>query len=148
MITGISTSYAGRVLRHLVIPTDGEADTDHVLSFATQTAGARGALVLISVLPGSLVDRQLSPPERGRRRRHEENRRAQAVAAQIARVAPEANCHFIALFGEVVSDTLLVVENLGADGIVLRSGDPDLTEMLDVSPVPVLVVPDQADAPE
>ena len=58
------------------------------------------------------------------------------------------NCHGIALFGDVVSDTLLVVENLGSDGIVMGVGDPDLEEMLAVSPVPVLVVPGQAEAPE
>lgn len=72
----------------------------------------------------------------------------QSVAAQIARVAPDGDCHAIALFGEVVSDTLLVVGNLGADGIVMGAGDPDLEEMLAVSPVAVLVVPAQAEAPE
>ena len=131
-----------------MIPSDGGSGSDHILRAAVDTAGPEGTLVLISVLSGSLIDRRLSPPERGRRRRDEENRTTQSVAAQIARVAPEANCHVIALFGEVVSDTLLVVGNLGADGVVLGSGDPVLNEMLAVSPVPVLVVPDQADAPE
>jgi nucleotide-binding universal stress UspA family protein len=135
-------------VRHLVIPSDGGSGADHVLSFAAHTAGVEGTLVLISVLPGSLIDRRLSPPERGRRRRDEENRRTRSVAAQIARVAPQSNCHVVALFGEVVPDTLLVVENLGADGVVMGAADPDLDEMLAVSPVPVLVVPLQADAPE
>jgi nucleotide-binding universal stress UspA family protein len=135
-------------VRHLVVLSDGGSGADHILSHAARTAGEQGTLVLVSVLPGSLVSRRLSPPERGRRRREEENRRTRSVAAQIARVAPEANCHVIALFGEVVSDTLLVVGNLGADGIVMGGADPDLDAMLAASPVPVLVVPDQAEAPE
>ena len=104
--------------------------------------------MLVSVLPGSLIDRRLSPPERGRRRRDEENRRTRSVAAQIARVAPDSNCHVVALFGEVVPDTLLVVGNLGADAIVMGADDPDLEELRAASPVPVLVAPSQADAPE
>ncbi|MEX2424660.1 MAG: hypothetical protein WD990_11850, partial [Acidimicrobiia bacterium] len=134
-------------MRHLVIPSDGGSGADHALSVASDAVGPHGTLILISVLPGSLVERHLSPPERGRRRRVEENRAKAALFAQVARSGLQAECHVIALFGVVVSDTLLIVGNLGADGIVMDAGDPDLQEMLAASPVPVLVVPAQAEAP-
>lgn len=124
-----------------MIPTDGGFGTDHVVRAASDAAGSEGTLVLVSVLSGSLIDRRLSPPERGSRRRDAENRRTKTVCDQIARTAPDANCHVITLFGEVVPDTLLVVGNLAADGIVMGEDDPDLNEMQAVAPVPVLVVP-------
>ena len=104
-------------------------------------AGETGTVVIVSVLAGSMVDRALPPAERGRTRRQAENQAKAAVAAQIARVAPLGACHVIALFGDVVSDTLLLATNLGADAVVMDGDDPSLSGMLASSPVPLVVLP-------
>lgn len=137
---GIHGAYAGPV-QHLVVPTAGGPDADQVVDWAARVAGAHGTLVLISVLPGSLVEKSLDPAERGRRRREEENRAKRELADQIARMAPTPDCHVIALFGDVVSDTLLLARNLGADAVVMASTDPHLSALLGESPLPVVVVP-------
>lgn len=74
-------------------------------------------------------------------RRQAENEAKAAVAAQIARVAPLGRCHVVALFGDVVSDTVLLATNLGADAVVMDGDDPSLSGMLASSPVPIVVLP-------
>lgn len=74
-------------------------------------------------------------------RRQAENEAKAAVASQIARVAPLGACHVIALFGDVVDDTLLLATNLGADAVVMDGDDPFLTGMLANSSLPVVVLP-------
>lgn len=130
-----------------MIPSDGRPDADHVLEAAARTVGSDGVLVVVSVLSGSLIESNLVPAGRGRRRREEENRAKSALTAQIERTRPGAACHVMALFGDVVVDTLLLSRNLGADAIWMSADHPELSSMVSVSPIPVVVVPAQADAP-
>lgn len=97
--------------------------------------------MLIAVLPGSLVDGSFEPVERGRRRREEENRAKAALGAQIERIRPVTGCHVVVLFGDVVSDTVLLARNLGADAVWMAADAPDLIGMLADSPIPVVGVP-------
>src|SRR5690606_1559309 len=85
--------------------------------------------------------------ERGRRRRDEENKAKQALADQIARTAPSPECHVLALFGEVVSDTLLLARNLGADAVAMAGRAPDLPAMLRAAPRPGLLRPPGCSSP-
>ena len=74
-------------------------------------------------------------------RRQAENAAQAAVASQIARIAPLGACHVVALFGDVVDDTLLLATNIGADAVVMDGDDPSLTAMLASAPLPVVVLP-------
>lgn len=102
---------------------------------------ADGSVVLIAVLPGSLVDRNLAPAERGRVRRAAEDNAADSLRAQAARTGLTDQCHVIALFGDVVSDTLLVAANLPADAVVMAADDPAVDQMVAAAEIPVTVVP-------
>lgn len=102
---------------------------------------ADGSVVLIAILPGSLVDRSLGPAERGRVRRTAEDDAAGALRDQVARIGLADRCHVIALFGDVVCDTLLLAANLGAEAVVMAADDPDVDQMVTSAEIPVAVVP-------
>jgi nucleotide-binding universal stress UspA family protein len=134
-------TYAGG-MRHLVAVSDGSPATDACVRRALDRASAAGgAVVVVAVLPGSLIDRRLTPPEAGKRRREAENAARSAIANQLARVAPDVEADVVALFGDVVSDTLLLAQNLGADGVVMPGDHPDIERMIEHSPLEVLAVP-------
>lgn len=102
--------------------------------------------MLISVLSGSMVGKSLAPGQRGQVRRSAENEARAKATVHLAELAPGADCHVVALFGDVVSDTLLLAANLGADAIVMAAEDPAMSAMLAESEIPVVVAP-QAEAP-
>jgi hypothetical protein len=128
-------------VRNLVVSSNGGVHTDRCVRIAAQLASDAGAVVLISVLPGSLIAKGLSPDEAGRRRRAAEDEATAALAAQLERVAPGVEASAIALFGDVVFDTLLLAGNLGADAVAMTSDDPALGDMIARSPIPVVAVP-------
>lgn len=133
-------------MRHFVVPFDDTPPTRSALRLAVDLAGAEGTIVLIWVLPGSMIDKGLAPGERGRVRRFAENDARSKTAAYLAQTEPGVDCHVVALFGDVVSDTLLLANNLGADAVVMAAGDPAVSGMLAESQIPVVVAP-QAEAP-
>ncbi|MEX2655281.1 MAG: universal stress protein [Acidimicrobiia bacterium] len=133
-------------MRHFVVPFDDSPSTQRALRLAVDLAGSEGTVVLIWVLPGSMVDKGLSPGERGRVRRDAENGARARAAARLAELAPGADCHVVVLFGDVVSDTLLLAANLGVDAIVMAAEDPAVSAMIAESEIPVVVAP-QAEAP-
>lgn len=133
-------------MRHFVVPFDDTPPTQSALRLAVDLAGAGGTIVLIWVLSGSMIDKSLAPGERGLVRRSAENDARAKAAAHLAQTAPGPDCHVVALFGDVVSDTLLLAGNLGADAVVMAAGDPAVPGMLAESGIPVVVAP-QAEAP-
>lgn len=133
-------------MRHFVVPFDDCPPTARAVRLAVDLAGAEGTVVLIWVLSGSMVDKGLAPGERGRVRRSAENEARAKATVHLAELALGADCHVVALFGDVVSDTLLLAANLGADAIVMAAEDPGVSAMLAESEIPVVVAP-QAEAP-
>ena len=126
---------------NIVTPTDLTEASDAHLRHALEAAdGDGGAVVVVVVLPGSLVGKGLAPGEAGRVRRHHEDRAVEAARAQVARLGGGARCEVVALFGDVAFDTLLVAENLGADAVVARAGDPATEEMERTASIPVVAV--------
>lgn len=123
-----------------MVPTSGGTDSDDVVLPAAKLVDADGFVVLIAVLPGSLVDRNLAPADRGRVRRAAENDAADALRQQAARTGLTERCRVIALFGDVVSDTQLLAANLRADAIVMAADDPHVDQMAASSEIPVTVV--------
>lgn len=132
-------------MRHLVVPTDGSAATDPVVADAAGRVGPDGALALICVLPGSLVDRSLAPAERGRVRRRAENDATARLREQVQRLDLRCAVRIISLFGDDVEDTVLLATNLGVDAVVVGADSP-LVDALAGTPVRT-VVAGQADAP-
>jgi nucleotide-binding universal stress UspA family protein len=128
-------------VRNLVVCSNGDESTDDPVRLAAALAAVDGSVVAVSVLSGSLVDKSLPPSEAGRLRRGAENEAKERLASQADRAAGDADFHAVALFGDVVSDTLLVARNLGADGVVMSADSPDLKRMISECPVPVVVVP-------
>lgn len=98
-------------------------------------------MVVVLVLSGSLVEKSLPPADAGLVRRAAENEARARLASQAVRAAGEVDVHAIVLFGDVVSDTLLVARNLEADGVVISAESPDLEAMIAQCPFPVVVVP-------
>lgn len=129
-------------MRNLVVASDGGEGADRCVRLADEMAlAAGGAVVLVSVLPGSRVGRGLEPREAGRRRREEEDRAKEVLLRQVTRTVPGAPIDIIALFGDVASDTILIATNLGADAVLIPSTDPAVADLVASSPIPVLVVP-------
>lgn len=133
-------------MRHLVVPSDGSTGCDRVVAAAARHAGDDGALALLTVLPGSLVDRSLPPHERGRVRRREEDEATARLRAQVDRLGLRCTVRIVALFGDDADDTVLLATNLGADAVVVER-DSGLVARLEATPVRLLTV-DQAEAPE
>ena len=128
-------------MRNLVAPTDLTPASDAHLSRALRLAGeAGGAVVVVAVLSGSLVDKGLDPEDAGRERRRQEDRAVAAARDQVARLGVDVDCEVLALFGDVAFDTLLVARNLGADGIVVAAGHPATDELRRTSPIPVIEI--------
>lgn len=128
-------------MRHFVVPFDDTPSTLRALRLAVDLAGPAGTIVLISVLPGSMVGKSLAPGERGQVRRSAENEARAKAAVHLARLAPGTECHVIVLFGDLVSDTLLLARNLGADAVVMAAEDPAVPAMLTESEIPVVLAP-------
>ncbi len=128
-------------MRNLVVCSNGDETTDESVRLAASFAAGDGTVVAVLVLSGSLVDKALPPSEAGRVRRAAENEAKGRLASQAVRAAGEVDLHAVVVFGDVVSDTLLVARNLGADGVVISADSPDLEAMIIQCPVPVVVVP-------
>ena len=128
-------------MRNLVVCSNGDESTDDSVRLAAAIAAGEGSVVAVSVLSGSLIDKSLPPAEAGRLRREAENEAKERLASQAERAAGDVDFHAVALFGDVVSDTLLVARNLGADGVVMSADSPDLEELITECPVPVVVIP-------
>lgn len=124
-----------------MVCANGDETTDESVRLAVAIAAGDGSVVVVSVLSGSLVDKSLPPSEAGRVRRAAENEAKARLAAQTVRAVGEVDIHVIVVFGDVVSDTLLVARNLWADGLVISADSPDLEAMITQCPVPVVVVP-------
>lgn len=133
-------------MAHFVVLTDGSADDDRLVAEASRRAGAEGAIVLISVLAGSLVAGVTPPAARGQRRRELENDATRRLRDQLVRLEVDCEAHTVALFGDSVHDTLLLANNLRADAVIVRSDSPSLDGLRGKSPIPVVTVP-QAEAP-
>jgi hypothetical protein len=123
---------------HVVVVSDGSPNTDACVGEAAARA-SEGHLVVIRVLPGSLVAKASSPAEAGRLRRQAEDAARADVRAQLQRVAPGVAARLVVVFGDVVTDTVLVARNLDVDAIAVDADDPSRREMIERSPIPVLV---------
>lgn len=124
---------------NIVAPTDLTAASDAHLLHAFESADD-GVVVVVAVLSGSLVDRALDPGEAGRVRRHHEDQAVEEARAQMARLGMDARFEVVALFGDVAFDTLLLAQNLGADAVVARAGDPATDEMERTASIPVIAI--------
>lgn len=133
-------------MAHFVVLTDGSVADEGLVAEASRRAGRGGAVVLISVLAGSLVSGMTPPAVRGRRRRELENEAAQRLRDLLLRLEVDCEAQTVALFGDPVEDTLLLANNLGADAVIVRTDSPSLGGLRQMSSIPVLTVP-QAEAP-
>ena len=124
-----------------MVCSNGDETTDESVRLAAALAAGDGSVVAVAVLSGSLVDKSLPPAEAGRVRRAAENETKTSLASQGGRAAGEVDFHAVVVFGDVVSDTLLVARNLGADGVVISADSPYLEALIAQCPVPVVVVP-------
>ncbi|HSJ27604.1 MAG TPA: universal stress protein [Acidimicrobiia bacterium] len=120
----------------LVVVSDGSPDTDACVG---EAAARAERLIVMRVLPGSLVARSSSPAEAGRLRRQAEDGARGEVTAQLDRVAPGVDARIVVVFGDVVFDTVLVARNLDAEAIAIDADDPSRHDLIERSPVPVLV---------
>lgn len=131
-------------MTYFVVLTDGSAEDDDVVAEASRRAGDDGAVVLISVLPGSLVSG--APAARGRRRRELENEATRRLRGQLDRLDVDCEAETVALFGDPVHDALLLADNLGAVAVVVRADSPSLGGLRREARIAVVDVP-QAEAP-